>query len=142
MITILNELVKSSIDAPDFDGIRREISCKRHFSFDQIFLVDIKLFSKVPPNHIPLIQTTVGIELNPNKLWEAYQELKSDDTELRFKKHHFSEEDDLIFTLLENKTAEVITHLKSFNGSSDNYLEIAKLIQQRRGQIAGRKFGI
>jgi hypothetical protein len=45
-------------------------------------------------------------------------------------------------SLIERKLTVILENLKDFNGTNDNYIEIAKLVELTFGSAAGKKFGI
>lgn len=46
------------------------------------------------------------------------------------------------FSFFENEWHNIIMHLRAFNQQEDNYDEIAKLVQERRGGFVGEKYDI
>jgi len=126
IVDIINKLVGLEIKAT--------IEVNRHQNNQ--FIVTIKRLI----NPHSYVSFDIHITLDIKKLWSEYQKLPI----IHTYKIDFTADDVVMKSIIEmpNALIKVIESLKDFNGVSDNYIEIANLVEVKRGFSTGKKFGI
>lgn len=113
------------------------------------YYLNIKIVRKHSNNEAMMIidediaNMRLKIRINSNALFEAYKLLNEDE---KIPKHfniiNPCDEDNYMNSFVEVYYLEIINNLKVFNGISDNYDAIARLVGKRFGYHAGKEFGI
>ncbi|HNW71943.1 MAG TPA: hypothetical protein PKK70_03410 [Candidatus Paceibacterota bacterium] len=112
-----------------------KLECKREFETDQRF--QLGYFFNLYPNQSTLF-CGITIYLNTKTLWEEYLKLPGK----KVYTEDFTKNNDVMYSLIHRRYIEIISNLKDYNGTNDNYTEIAKLIDPNRGRALSKKLDI
>lgn len=142
----LEKLVKTLKTIGTIDNV--DFSYQSEKYHDDYYL-NIKIVTKNSNNEAMMIidediaTMRLKIRINSNALFEAYKLLNEDE---KIPKHfniiNPCDEDNYMNSFVEVYYLEIINNLKVFNGISDNYDAIARLVGKCFGYHAGKEFGI
>lgn len=123
-----------------------DFSCKSEKHYDDYYL-NIKIVRKHSNNDaMSIIEEDIAnmrlkISIDSHKLFDAYKLLNEEEKHLNIKNPNV--EDNYINNLVEVSYLEIINNLKDFNGISDNYDAIARLVSKYYGNHVGKEnYGI
>lgn len=142
----LEKLVKTIQTIATIDDVDFSYKSEKH---QDDYYLNIKIVRKHSNNEAMMIidediaTMRLKIRINSNALFEAYKLLNEDE---KIPKHfniiNPCDEDNYMNSFVEVYYLEIIKNLKVFNGISDNYDAIARLVGKCFGYHAGKEFGI
>ncbi|MFZ4740872.1 MAG: hypothetical protein ACOYLE_06880 [Bacteroidales bacterium] len=128
------------------EHFKKNVNCEKN---SDDYVVNIQSYTESTNNEEMIVYKTVqssisiNIHIDSNKLFEAYCNLKED--EKIPSQHNIVNpciEENYLNFMLEHKYLKIMENLKMFNGETDDYYAIARLIGISRGYVLGKRVGI